>query len=132
MIVIDACTIVSALLEDEDTPTADVALDYVAKNGAAVPGNFVTEVVNALGKAERRGRLGAVKADIVLTEALTLPFSIELPDPHAILSATRSYGITAYDAAYLALALQLQVPLATVDRALRSAAKAAKCRWKMS
>ena len=39
--------------------------------------------------------------------------------------ATR-YNLTCYDAAYLELALRLQAPLATNDRALTAAAEAAK------
>ncbi len=39
--------------------------------------------------------------------------------------ATR-YGLTGYDAAYLELALPLSAPLATTDKALAAAAKAAK------
>lgn len=130
MIVIDASTVISATLEDEYVTTADAMLEYVSANGALVPGNFYTEVVNALAKAERRGRLEAVKADITLTEILMLPLTVEMPDPHAVFSVVRGHRLTAYDAAYLALAIQTRVPLATTDKALGDAAASAKCRWK--
>jgi len=130
LIVIDASTVISAALEDENTPSADPALDYVAENGGVIPGNFFTEVVNALAKAERRGRIDSVKADIILSEILSLPLSVEMPDPHAVLVAARVHQLTAYDAAYLALAIQVEIPLATVDEKLSKAAKAAKCAWK--
>ena len=41
-----------------------------------------------------------------------------------VLTLARKHRITAYDAAYLELALRLDAPLATLDRALASAAAA--------
>lgn len=130
MIVIDASTIISAVLGDENMRAADSMLDYAAENGALVPGNFFTEVGNAIARAERRGRIDAVKADIRLTEIMALPLTIEMPDPHAIFAVVRTHQLTAYDAAYLALALESRIPLATIDKMLDAAAKTAGCRWK--
>ena len=42
-----------------------------------------------------------------------------------ILSLSLRFGLSAYDAAYLELALRLQCPVATLDQALREAALAA-------
>ena len=42
-----------------------------------------------------------------------------------ILPLTRTYGISAYDAAYLELAIREGLPLATLDDELRRAASAA-------
>jgi predicted nucleic acid-binding protein len=130
LIVIDASTVISRVLADERTEEAKAAVFYTARKGALVPGNFVTEIMNALAKAERRGRIDPAEADLQLTEILNLPLTVEFPDPHAVLTATRIYSLTAYDAAYLALALQAGIPLATVDRPLAVAAKNAKCAWK--
>lgn len=106
MIVVDASTNISASLEDEHVAVADRVLDYVSEKGAFVPGNFYSEIVNALAKAEPRGRIETVKADITLTEIVTLPLTIEMPHPHAVFSVVRGHRLTAYDAACLALALQ--------------------------
>ena len=58
-----------------------------------------------------------------------LPMRVEdVPHRRAwgeILSLARTHGISAYDAAYLDLAMRLGVPLATLDEALRRAA--ARC-----
>lgn len=43
----------------------------------------------------------------------------------AIDTLARQHGLSAYDASYLVLALRLSLPLATRDRALRAAARAA-------
>jgi len=45
-------------------------------------------------------------------------------DSLAVLEIARSYRLTIYDAAYLALALREHVPLATLDTDLRKAATA--------
>ena len=45
--------------------------------------------------------------------------------PAAILSLALRYDLTSYDAAYLELALRLQLTIATRDAALMEAAKAA-------
>ncbi len=46
-------------------------------------------------------------------------FVFELP------SLAQEYGLTNYDAAYLALAIKLNLPLATTDRRLKEAAVSA-------
>jgi predicted nucleic acid-binding protein len=58
-------------------------------------------------------------------ERLTdLPIRINPDNPrlHYLLEVGRRYGLTSYDAAYLTLALQLNLPLATLDRDLAAAA----------
>lgn len=130
MIVIDASTILARILKDENNVEADKAVEHAARNGGFVPGNFHTEVVNGLVRAERRGRIDAVKAELMLAEVLNLPLTVDAVDPHVILAVARGNALTAYDAAYLALALERRISLATVDAALGSAAKVSKCRWK--
>ncbi|HEY9084695.1 MAG TPA: type II toxin-antitoxin system VapC family toxin [Candidatus Tyrphobacter sp.] len=130
MIVTDACTVIAWALADENGDAANPALEYAAQTGALVPGNFMTEVVQALAKAERRGRIDEAATDLTLTEILHLPITTEMPDAHATLKLARKYRLTAYDAAYLALALQAQLPLATIDATLGEAARSAKCAWK--
>lgn len=122
MIVIDACTVISWVLEDEDNVAADAFLEVAALHGALVPGNFSSEVTHALLRAERRGRIDATTADIALAEIFELPLVIEQPDPRTVLSLARTHNLTCYDAAYLALAVENHVPLATVDKSLQTAA----------
>ena len=129
MIVIDACTVISWVLEDENNVEADAVLEYAAQHGALVPGNFSSEVTHALLRAERRGRTDEITADIALAEIFELPLTVELPDPRTILTLARAHGLTCYDASYLALALQAQVPLATVDKTLHAAAISTTCAW---
>jgi predicted nucleic acid-binding protein len=130
MIVVDASTIISWVLDDENSGAANAVMEHLVREGAIAPGNFWTEVVHALARAERRGRTDPTGADLMLAEIETLPIEIHSPEPRALLALSRSYQLTGYDASYLGLALQSHLPLATVDATLSAAAKAAKCAWK--
>lgn len=130
MIVIDASTVISSALEDENSVVAGVAFEEAAEQGALVPGNFWSEIVHALARAERRNRITEGSAELFLAELEALSITTEIPGVHATLNAAKKYQLTGYDAAYLALALQTQLPLATVDAGLAAAAKATKCNWR--
>jgi len=56
-----------------------------------------------------------------------LPIRIDRspPSPAALLHLAMRFGLTSYDAAYLELAMRLQLPIATRDHALADAAWAA-------
>lgn len=123
MIVIDASTIISWVLDDEDAARAEPAIEAVAAGGAYVPGNFASEVAHALLSAERRGRIDEIGAGIALSEILALPLTYDVADPHVTLALARAHRLSCYDAAYLAVALQTQAPLATADRSLAAAAR---------
>lgn len=78
----------------------------------------------------RRGRHDATFLDSTLADLALLPISL---DPEmdrqawgAIPQVARRHRLTLYDATYLELALRRSLPLATLDGALRAAAKAAE------
>ncbi|MHB8433010.1 MAG: type II toxin-antitoxin system VapC family toxin [Candidatus Tyrphobacter sp.] len=130
MIAVDASIALAWALQEREHADAAAALAYVTEHGAYVPGNFHSEIAHALLQAERRRRLSETDVTEALSALLALPLTVELPDPHVIASVARAHGLTCYDASYLALALQAQLPLATVDAGLTAAARAAKCLWK--
>jgi predicted nucleic acid-binding protein len=55
----------------------------------------------------------------------TIEIAAAPPEPAALLSLALRFQLTSYDAAYLELALRLQLPIATRDDALADAAWAA-------
>lgn len=130
MIVVDASTALAWVLREREHADTAAALDYVSENGGCVPGNFHSEVAHGLLLAERKKRITEADVAHILSDLLALPLSVELPDVHVIIATARTYGLTCYDASYLALALQSHLPLATVDTNLAAAAKSAKCAWK--
>jgi predicted nucleic acid-binding protein len=130
VIVIDASIALAWGLREREHADVAAALDYVSEHGAYVPGNFQSEVSHALLQAERKKRIGEADVAQILSDILALSLPVELPDPHVVVAAARAHGLTCYEASYLALALQLHLPLATVDATLGAAAKSAKCAWK--
>ncbi len=128
-IVLDASAIAAWCFEDESDPAADALLDRVATDSATVPGLWVFEVANLLAGAERRGRIDAARASTFLELLGALPITVD-PRPAAdlplpLLAIARGTGLTAYDAAYLELALRTGATLATRDARLRAAAATA-------
>lgn len=115
---------------DESSRYADAIMDLVSEAEVLVPGIWPLEFANALLVAERRKRLSEAEAmrlkELVLEIPITVvsePVSRILSD---ILALARQHGISCYDASYLDLAMREAVPLATIDNALREAAR--RCR----
>jgi predicted nucleic acid-binding protein len=86
-------------------------------------------MVNGFQAAIRCKRIDTMFRDQALSELAPLPITVD-PETtmHAWTSTLRlsdQFGLTPYDAAYLELAQRRRLPLATLDKALRSAARAA-------
>lgn len=127
-LVIDASLTMAWYFEDESTPATDELLDRVADAGAIVPTLWRLEVANAFQMAMRRQRIDAIYRDASLAELALMPITIDADTNDYAWSATlrlaERFSLTMYDAAYLELALRHHLPLATLDRELRSAAPA--------
>ena len=87
------------------------------------------EVRNVLVINERRGRIDPPGSAAFLADLETLPISFDRQsDSATVLALAREHRLTVYDAAYLELARRLEAPLATLDRRLAAAARAAGVR----
>ena len=75
----------------------------------------------------RLGTLPVATAREIVEQVALLPIRIDAspPQPAALLSLALRFQLTSYDAAYLELALRLQLPIATRDGDLAEAAWAA-------
>ena len=118
------------VLAEGERAEEGAALDYISTNGGQVPGNFQSEVAHGLLQAERHNRISARDVTVSLSEIAALPLAVQLPDVHVVIATAREYGLSGYDGAYLALALQSNLPLATVDERLRKAARSAGVLWR--
>jgi predicted nucleic acid-binding protein len=126
-LVVDASATLGWYLPDEITPAAEAARRNLASGGALVPTLWWFEVRNTLIVGERRGRLNATQTAEILAQLAALPISLDRePDSAAMLALAREHRLTVYDAAYLELALRADLPLATLDRQLAAAARAAR------
>ena len=127
--VIDASVVMAWAFEDESAPYADQVLDSLAKSVALAPPIWPAEVANVLVTAERRRRLPPGQGLRFLALLRNLPIEIapnaDLAAAEQMLTVAHEFTLSAYDAAYLALALSGGFPLATQDDALRKAARKA-------
>ena len=127
--VIDASSVLSWCFEDEGGPEADALIDKAAAQGAAVPALWSLEVANGLVMGERRGRIKPADSAAFVALIEELPIVADQATGsralHETLSLAREHGLTAYDAAYLELAMRRGLPLATGDQSLRAAAQRA-------
>lgn len=121
--VTDASIAAAWLLPDEAAALADRALDRLADETACVPDLFWHELRNLLLSAEHRGRIDARHADASIARIRRLPIhSPRQSEDHLVLALARRHRLTACDSGYLALAIQEDCPLATLDRRLSDAA----------
>lgn len=112
--------------EDEQTPEVMAVLDRLVQDGAFAPQLWPLEAINGLLSAERRGRIEESKRETLSRFLAGLPVTIDNETASRAWSETAHLAgrerLTSYDAAYLELALRLNLPLATQDKELREAA----------
>lgn len=84
------------------------------------------EFANVLRTACKRGRLVAAQAQQIVEQICALPIEVDIHtlEPAEALALALRYDLSSYDAAYLELAMRLQLPIATKDGPLRVAAAA--------
>ncbi len=128
LFVVDCSVSLAWYLSDETGEYAKHVLRALKDASAHVPALWPLEMANGLLVAERRKRIAEADTMRVLDTIRVLPILVD-DETHAhALGATmalaREYALSAYDAAYLELAMRLDVPLATADQALAGAARA--------
>lgn len=125
--VLDNSVVVGWFLEDQATPYTDVVSVLLEQDQAVVPALWELEFANVLRTACRKQRLTADEAHQIIEQICALPIVIdrETPGPAELLALALRYNLSSYDAAYLELALRLQIPIATKDEPLQAAAQAA-------
>jgi predicted nucleic acid-binding protein len=128
--VLDTSATLAWVYADETSSPILQVFERVLESGAWVPGLWRLEIANVLEIGVRRKRHNAGFKDATLSDLSLLPISL---DPHtndhawgATVQLAARHGLTVYDAAYLELALRRDLPLASLDRELRAAAKVEK------
>jgi predicted nucleic acid-binding protein len=129
--VVDNSVVISWCFEDEEDAYAEAVMDSFAKGNAeaVVPSIWPLEASNVLLVAERRKRLTTNQVSAIIRQLSRLPICVEPESMSSvfenIISLAKKHLLSCYDAAYLNLAIRLNLPLATLDTALLKAAK--KC-----
>ena len=126
--VLDCSVTMSWVFPDEASEATDRLRESMIEGRAFVPALWPVEVGNVLLTATRRGRISAGEWPRIRTNLEALPVEI---DPvytsrawGAALELAREHRLSGYDATYLELAVRMQLPLATLDRALAASARA--------
>lgn len=126
-VVIDASVALAWCFPDEASEYADAVLVALEGRAIVVPALWVIEVTNAVLVAERRRRIRQpeIRRFVELMDSLTVGVDSQgvTESVSNILPLAREYGLSAYDAAYLDVALRRAAPLATLDRRLQTAGR---------
>jgi predicted nucleic acid-binding protein len=125
--VLDASVTLGWAFRDEASEAGFALLEALRTETAHVPAIWPAEIANVLLQAERRRRLNPAEVArfCTLLEGLPITVAPATPPPAGLIALARRHGLTAYDAAYLDLALRRAVPLATRDATLARAAQEA-------
>lgn len=128
--VIDASIVLSWCFPDEYSEVAQLVAEKFTQGDTALATSFWPhEVLNALLVGEKRKRISSALSRAFLVDLAALPIVLEQLASGTVFerieSLSRRHGLTAYDAAYLDLALENGLPLATLDEHLISASKQA-------
>lgn len=125
--VLDCSVTMAWCFTDERTPATAALQDRMTTEAAVVPAHWFLEVGNVLVMAEKHKRIVARDA----AQFLALLHILDIRADHEtgprtfdhLMPLCRNHGLTTYDAAYLDLAMRTHLPLATLDKDVRKAAK---------
>jgi predicted nucleic acid-binding protein len=127
--VLDASIVLTWCFPDEESQKAHQAAERIAAGDRViVPAFWRHEMLNALLVGEKRKRLTPELTQSFIGDLDRLPVDIDIPSSAVVFNTVqalcRKHGLTAYDAAYLEIAIRENNALATVDQDLRRASVA--------
>ncbi len=120
-IVMDASFAAAWLLPDEHSEDVETVIARI-RQPCVVPHLFWHETCNILVTAERRKRMEPGEAVLAIRRLRRLPLvSSDIGTDENVIALAIANGLSAYDAAYLAISLDRKLPLATLDHKLADA-----------
>lgn len=124
--VLDCSATLPWVFANEATAATEALLDDMVKGRRAwVPALWHLELANVLLGAQRRGKIDKAGAEKFMATLQTLHIEVDDETMSVAWSKTlalgESFGLSAYDAAYLELTLRKGLPLASLDGPLRAA-----------
>jgi predicted nucleic acid-binding protein len=126
-LVLDASATLGWIYPDETTTQITTVFDQVIARGAFVPELWKIEVANCLSQGVRRSRIDSKERAAALADLAAMSITVDRQSGKHVwdetLALADKHSLTVYDATYLELALRLVLPLATLDKDLRRAAK---------
>jgi predicted nucleic acid-binding protein len=118
--VVDASVVVKLYLREELSDVTEALFEAPGTQSFFVPDIFYCECANIFWKNVRRLNIQPAYAQSSLHRLMDLiVFPVSSTELlHDTLDLALEYGITAYDASYVALSEKLRIPLITADRKL--------------
>ena len=127
MIVVDASIFVAWLLNEPRQSAEQAVWDTLVSESALVPVHWPNEVANALRRATRRNRISVEEIGPTLQDLASFDIRLSTPpsvqDIEALTKDALRLDLSVYDLQYVNLARTHRLPLATIDAAMRSAAR---------
>jgi len=128
-VVVDASVALAWCFPDEASHYADEVLVALEGRRILIPAVWGLEVANAVLVGERQKRLGQIEIQRFTTLLAGLSVTQDTTPANQcikdVLPLAREYGLSAYDAAYLELAIRQNAFFATLDKKLQNAAQKA-------
>jgi predicted nucleic acid-binding protein len=128
-VVVDASVALAWCLPDETSKEADRILAALQGTPIMVPAVWPLEITNAILVGKRRKRIRQPEILRFVALLKSLPISLDHQGVSecvtSVLPIAQLHGLSAYDAAYLELAIRHNASLATLDGGLQKAARRA-------
>lgn len=126
--IVDASVALCWYFEDQKTAYTESVFDCLGKGDTAlVPAIWPLEVVNSFLVAVRQKTISPAQLEIFIRDLEDLPVEVDIEGVRRVYSSivrlSQHHQLSSYDAAYLDLASVESLPLATLDKNLRAAAK---------
>jgi len=118
-VILDASYAVEAVAMD-----ADQLFDQLDDHEVWVPSIYVDECRNSMIRRVRMKDIAADRLMDVVDSLLVWPDAVLAPAHELVMEVALDHGLNAFDAAYLALALERGDAIATMDKQLQRAAQA--------
>lgn len=124
-LVVDASVVLKWQLDDEEDVDRALALrdDFLVHQSVTLhaPTLLLYELANALRSAGRRARLSEQVEQQAMANLVACRIELHAPDAGDVLATAWRLDLSAYDASYAALAVELDAALWTGDRRLHAA-----------
>jgi predicted nucleic acid-binding protein len=129
LVVVDASTALAWCFPDETSARAEAVLQGLEGETVVVPAVWSLEIANAVlvGERHKRLRQPEILRFLTLLENLSIVEDSQTAAERVrnVLPMARDFGLSAYDAAYLEVAVRRGAALATSDTKLERAARTA-------
>ena len=127
MIVLDASLAAAWLLHEADAVPTSALVGFLATEPIMVPAHWPGEIGNALRRAVRTKRIATAEIEPIVRRLTLLSISVAQPlaisDIGHLARFALDHGLSTYDASYVRLAEMQRATLATLDSAMKTAAR---------